>query len=58
MATRYRTTNPLDQIFLGITNLVIVFAGAVVLYHCVVTSLDPPLYQALSLRLPIASRAA
>ena len=58
MATRYRTTNPLDQIFLGITNLVIVFAGAVVLYHCVVTSLDPPLYQSLSLRLPIASRTA
>ena len=42
MATRYRTTNPLDRIFLGIANLVIVFAGAVVLYHCVVTSLDPP----------------
>jgi hypothetical protein len=42
MSTRYRTTNPLDRIFLGIANLVIVFAGAVVLYHCVVTSLDPP----------------
>ena len=42
MATRYRNTNPLDRIFLGIANLVIVFAGAVVLYHCVVTSLDPP----------------
>jgi hypothetical protein len=42
MSTRYPTTNPLDRIFLGIANLVIVFAGAVVLYHCVVTSLDPP----------------
>ena len=46
MVTRYRTTNPLDRIFLGIANLVIVFAGAVVLYHCVVTSLDPPPYEA------------
>ena len=42
MSTRYPTSNPLDRIFLGIANLVIVFAGAVVLYHCVVTSLDPP----------------
>jgi hypothetical protein len=42
MSTRYPTTNPLDRIFLGIANLVIVFAGAVVLYHYVVTSLDPP----------------
>ena len=42
MPTRYRTTNPLDRIFLGIANLAIVCAGAVVLYHCVVTSLDPP----------------
>ena len=40
MATRYRTTNPLDRVFLGIANLVIVFAGAVVVYHCVVTSLE------------------
>ena len=42
MSTRYPTANPLDRIFLGIANLVIVFAGAVVLYHCVVTSLDLP----------------
>ena len=46
MSTRYPTTNPLDRIFLGIANLMIVFAGAVVLYHCVVTSLDPPPYEA------------
>ena len=46
MVTRYRTTNPLDRIFLGIANIVIVFAGAVVLYHCVVTSLNPPPYEA------------
>ena len=58
MTTRYRTTNPLDRIFLGIANVVIVFAGAVVLYHCVVTSLDPPLYEALSPRLPIAAAIA
>ena len=42
MSTRYPTTNPLDRIFLGIANLVIVCAGAVVLYHCVVRSIDPP----------------
>ena len=39
MSTRYPTANPLDRIFLGIANLVIVFAGAVVLYHWVATSL-------------------
>ena len=39
MSTRYPTRNPLDRIFLGIANLVIVFAGAVVLYHWVATSL-------------------
>jgi len=41
MSKRYPTANPLDRIFLSIANLVIVFAGAVVLYHCVVTSIDP-----------------
>ena len=46
MSTRYPTANPLDRIFLGIANLVIVFAGAVVLYHCVVMSLDLPPYEA------------
>jgi len=46
MSTRYSTTNPLDRIFLGIANLVIVCAGAVVLYHCVVRSIDPPPYEA------------
>ncbi|HEY2883590.1 MAG TPA: hypothetical protein VGJ08_00075 [Rhizomicrobium sp.] len=46
MSTRYPTRNPLDRIFLGIANLVIVLAGAVVLYHCVVTSIDPPPYEA------------
>ena len=45
MSTRYPTTNPLDRIFLGIANVVIVCAGAVVLYHCVVTSIDPPPYE-------------
>jgi hypothetical protein len=49
MVTRYRTTNPLDRIFLGIANLVIVFAGAVVVYHCVVTSLDPAPYEVTAL---------
>jgi hypothetical protein len=39
MSTRYPTRNPLDRIFLGIANLVIVFAGVVVLYHWVATSL-------------------
>jgi hypothetical protein len=42
MSTRYPTSNPLDRIFLGIANVMIACAGAVVLYHCVVTSLDPP----------------
>jgi hypothetical protein len=46
MSTRYPTTNPLDRIFLGIANVMIVCAGAVVLYHCVVTSIDPPPYEA------------
>jgi hypothetical protein len=47
MSTRC-PTNPLDQIFLGITNVVIVCAGAVVLYHRVVTSIDPPPYEAMA----------
>jgi hypothetical protein len=45
MSTAYPATNPLDRIFLGIVNVVIVFAGAVVLYHCVGTSLDLPPYE-------------
>ena len=45
-STRYPTHNPLDRIFLGIANVVIVFVGAVVLYHCVVASLDLPPYEA------------
>lgn len=45
MSTRYPTTNPLDRIFLGVANVVIVCAGAVILYHCVVTSIDPPPYE-------------
>src|SRR5437764_738790 len=46
MSTRYPTTNPVDRIFLGIANVTIVCAGAVVLYHCVVTSIAPPPYKA------------
>jgi len=45
MLIRYPTTNPLDRIFLGVENLVIVCASAVILYHCVVTSIDPPPYE-------------
>jgi hypothetical protein len=45
MSTRYPTSNPLDRIFLGIANVVIVCAGAVVLYYCVVTSINPPPYE-------------
>jgi hypothetical protein len=57
MSTRYPTTNPLDRILLGVVNLVIVFAGAVVVYHCVVTSLDPPPYEptAVAMFRPIES---
>jgi len=46
MPTRHPTRNPLDRIFLGIANVVIVVAGAVVLYHCAVASLDLPPYEA------------
>ena len=46
MPTRYPTRNPLDRIFLSIANVVIVFVGAVVLYYCVVASLDLPPYEA------------
>jgi len=46
MSRPYPTTNPLDRIFLGITNVVLVCAGAVALYHCVVTAIDPPRYAA------------
>ena len=42
MSTHYPTTNPLDRIFLGIASLLVVSAGAVAIYHCVVTSIDPP----------------
>ena len=45
MSTTYPATNPLDRIFLAIANVVIIFAGAVVLYHWVVTSLDLPPYE-------------
>jgi len=45
MSTAYPATSPLDRIFLAIANVVIIFAGAVVLYHWVVTSLDLPPYE-------------
>ena len=51
MSTRYPTTNPLDRIFLGIASLVIVSADAVAIYHCVITSLDPPPYAATAVEI-------
>ena len=58
MFTRYRTTNPLDRIFLGIGSLAIVFAGTVALYHCVVTSLDPPPYEATAVAASAGTESA